>query len=94
MDTVPQAQPQSEPKRKPGRPRGRPLGSRNKPKPAEAQAPIRPAALRIKNAARYVDVSVSTMRRWVRRRLVEYTEIDGLILIWVSSLDALLGRGT
>jgi hypothetical protein len=74
------------------RKRGRPLGSRNKPKPAEAQVPIRPAALRVARAANYLDVSVSTMRRWVRRGVVEYTVIDNLILIWVSSLDALRGR--
>jgi hypothetical protein len=76
-----------------GRPRGRPRGSRNRPKPAEAQVPIKPAALRISRAARYLDVSVSTMRRWVRRDVVEYTEIDNLILVWVSSLDGLRGRG-
>jgi excisionase family DNA binding protein len=77
---------------RPGRPRGRPKGSRNRPKPIGAVPVVKPAA-RIDSAAAYLDVSKSTMRRWVRRGVVSSTQIDNLILVSVASLDALLERG-
>jgi hypothetical protein len=97
LSAVHQAEP-SPRKRKPyvptGRPRGRPKGSRSRPKPVEALPVVKPAALRIANAARYADVSVSTMRKWDREGLVESKSIGSLKLILVPSIDRLLRGGT
>jgi hypothetical protein len=78
-----------------GRPRGRPPGSRNKSKAPEAQITpaLRPVALRVPNAARYADVSVSLMRKWNRQGLVESVTVGGIKLILVASIDRLLGVG-
>jgi excisionase family DNA binding protein len=82
-------------KRKPyvptGRPPGRPKGSPNRNRAPEAVVPaIKPRALQINRAAGYADVSVSTMRKWIRDGLVPTTRIGAVILIPLATLDALL----
>jgi excisionase family DNA binding protein len=79
----------------PSRRRGRPKGSRNRPKPAEPTPAIRPAALRVEQAAQYLSVSVSTIRRLIGQRELEARRIGTVVLIPVRSLDRLLepGRG-
>jgi excisionase family DNA binding protein len=75
-----------------GRKPGRPKGSRNRPKPPEAQVPVvRPHTLQVARAARYADVSVSTMRKWIREGHVRVKRIGSLVLVLVDSLDAFLG---
>jgi hypothetical protein len=76
-------------KRKPGRPKG----SRNKVKPAEARIPtIQPRYLQIANAARYADVSVTTMRRWISQGIVRSAHVGAVVLVAVDSIDALESR--
>jgi excisionase family DNA binding protein len=78
---------------KTGRPVGRPKGSRNKPKPPEAQVPtVQPRYLQIANACRYADVSVTTMRRWIRQGHVRSVHIGAVVLVSITSLDELEGR--
>jgi excisionase family DNA binding protein len=56
---------------------------------AEAQAsPLKPAALRIPSAAKYLDVSESLLRKWVKQGTVQSVQIGTARLILVSSLDA------
>jgi excisionase family DNA binding protein len=74
-----------------GRPRGRPKGSRNLPKQSEAVLPpVKPAAMRIPTAAKYLDVSESLIRKWLRQGRVQSVQIGAARLILVSSLDSLL----
>jgi hypothetical protein len=84
----------TKPKRKPyvptGRPVGRPKGSRTRPKPEALTPAVKPHTLQIPNAARYADVSVTTMRKWEREKRVQVTRIGSLVLVLVDSLDALL----
>jgi excisionase family DNA binding protein len=89
-DPAPVAIPLSEKPRNKG---GRPKGSRNKPKPPEVEVPtLRPRYMQVANACRYADVSVTTMRRWVRTGVVSSAKIGSVLLISVDSLDALVGR--
>jgi excisionase family DNA binding protein len=74
--------------------RGRPKGSRNKPRPQEAEAPVKPAALRVQRAAQYLSVSQSTIRRLIAAGELEVRRHGGLLLVLVRSLDAWLERGT
>lgn len=73
-----------------GRPPGRPPGSPNKPKPSVEVPSLRPRYLQIASACRYADVSVTTMRRWIREGVVRSTKIGSLILVSVDSLDRLI----
>ena len=74
-----------------GRPRGRPKGSVTRTREPEKQAPsVKPAALRIPSAAKYLDVSESLIRKWMRQGKVASVQIGAARLILVSSLDALL----
>jgi hypothetical protein len=74
-----------------GRPPGRPKGSGTKPKAPEAEvAVVKPRTMQIARAARYADVSISTMRKWIRQRLVKVTRIGTVVLVLIDSLDALL----
>jgi excisionase family DNA binding protein len=77
----------------PARKRGRPKGSRNRRKPVEQLPTIRPAALRVPEAAQYLSVSVSTIRRLIRQKQIEAVSIGTAKLVLVRSLDALLERG-
>ena len=75
-----------------GRPRGRPKGSRSLPKPPQVQpAAVKPAAMRIPSAAKYLDVSESMVKKLLRQKKVELVQIGSARLILVRSLDALLG---
>jgi excisionase family DNA binding protein len=78
----------------PARKRGRPKGSRNRHKPVEQLPTIRPAALRVPEAAQYLSVSVSTIRRLIRQGELEVRRIGSVLLVPTRSLDALLERGT
>jgi excisionase family DNA binding protein len=73
--------------------RGRPKGSRNRPKPAEQPLLIKPAALRVSDAARYISVSVTTIRRLINRGELEVRRYGSLLLVLVRSLDAFLESG-
>jgi excisionase family DNA binding protein len=86
------------PMRKPyiptGRPPGRPRGSVKKLKAELEPVVIKPAALRPIDAARYISVSESTIRKLVREGRVEAVKIGTVRLITVRSLDRLLVSGT
>jgi hypothetical protein len=72
---------------------GRPKGSRNKPKPAEAQvSSVRPLWLQVADAARCAGVSVTTMRRWIRTDVVRHTKIGSAVLVSIASLETLGGK--
>jgi excisionase family DNA binding protein len=73
--------------------RGRPKGSRNRPKPAEQPPLIKPAALRVPDAARYLSVSPTTTRRMIERGELEVRRYGNLLLVLVRSLDAFLEGG-
>jgi hypothetical protein len=73
--------------------RGRPPGSRNRPKPAEGLPPVRPAALKVANAAKYMDVSVSYVNRLIREGRLEVATLNSPKLVLVASIDRLLGIG-
>jgi excisionase family DNA binding protein len=81
-------------KRKPyvptGRPVGRPKGSRTRPKPEALTPPLPPRTLQIGNAARYADVSITTMRKWIREGRVPVTRIGVMVLVIREALDAVL----
>jgi excisionase family DNA binding protein len=71
------------------RPCGRPPGARNRPRPGETQ-PL-PAAMRIPDAARYVGLSGSMVKKLIRQGKVSSVTIGRTRLVLVSSLNALLG---
>jgi excisionase family DNA binding protein len=75
------------------RKRGRPPGSRNKPKPRhDVVVPIiAPAAMRIPEAARYIGISVSFMKKLIAHGQVRTVAIGRTRLVLVASLNALLG---
>jgi hypothetical protein len=78
----------------PVRRRGRPPGARNRPRPPEALPTIKPAALRVKNAARYIDMSASFVRQQITRGVFESVLRGRVRLVLVASLDAwIAGRG-
>jgi hypothetical protein len=55
---------------------------------------VRPAALRVKNAARYLDMSPSFIRQQITRGVFESVLRGRVRLVLVASLDAwLAGRG-
>jgi excisionase family DNA binding protein len=76
------------------KPRGRPLGSRNLPKdPFAAPVPvIKPAAMRPEQAAMYLAISTSTLRRLIIKGDVEKRRIGSAVVILTRSLDAFLER--
>jgi hypothetical protein len=76
------------------RTRGRPKGSRNRPRPAEALPPVKPAALKVANAALYMNVSVSYVNRLIREGRLEVSPLPSPKLVLVRSIDRLLGLGT
>jgi excisionase family DNA binding protein len=55
---------------------------------------IKPAALRPIDAARYLSVSETTIRKLIRDGHVEAVKIGTVRLISVRSLDRLVERGT
>jgi excisionase family DNA binding protein len=74
------------------RPRGRPKGSKTKPRPPETlPPPVKPAAMRPIDAARYIGVSLSMIRKLARDRRIEARRVGTCKLILVASLDRLLG---
>jgi excisionase family DNA binding protein len=73
--------------------RGRPPGSRNRPKVAVVPV-TKPAAMRVDQAARYLAVSVTTIRRLIKRRELETRRIGTALVVLTRSLDAFLERGT
>jgi hypothetical protein len=73
-----------------GKPRGRPKGSRNRRKPDEAPSPIKPAALRVANAAKYMDCSVSYVNKLIRQGRLEVAALDSPKLVLVRSIDRVL----
>jgi excisionase family DNA binding protein len=74
-----------------GRPRGRPKGSHNLPKSPEVQPSlVKPAAMRIPSAAKYLDVSESMVKKLLRQKKLDSVQIGSARLILVRSLDALL----
>jgi excisionase family DNA binding protein len=72
--------------------RGRPKGSRNRPKFAPPPA-LPPAALRVDDAARYLSVSPTTIRRAIRARKLPTRRLGQVLLIPVKALDAFLESG-
>jgi excisionase family DNA binding protein len=74
------------------RKRGRPLGSRNRPKDADSQPAIKPAAMRPEQAAAYIGVSVTTVRRLIGRGELEKRRIGSALVVLTRSLDAFLER--
>jgi excisionase family DNA binding protein len=77
----------------PAKRRGRPLGSRNRPKSHGATVPaIKPAAMRPEQAAAYIGVSVTTVRRLIARGEFEVRRIGAALVILTRSLDAFLER--
>jgi hypothetical protein len=92
-------------KRKPyiptGRPPGRPKGSvtkaasaTTKPRAPPEPPAIKPAAMRIEDATRYIGVSESMIRKLIREGRLETVKLDACRLILVRSLDRLLESGT
>jgi excisionase family DNA binding protein len=77
----------------PAKKRGRPRGSRNRPRVITAPV-VQPAAYRIEQAAEYLNVSVSTVRRLIRDRKLEAVAIGTVKLVTLKALDRLLERGT
>jgi excisionase family DNA binding protein len=73
------------------RKRGRPLGSRNKPRHDVVVPIIPPAAMRIPEAARYIGISVSFMKKLIAQGRVRTVAIGRTRLVLVASLNALLG---
>jgi excisionase family DNA binding protein len=73
--------------------RGRPKGSRNRPKVITAPV-VQPAAYRIEDAARYLNVSVSTVRRLIRDQKLAAIAIGTVRLVSIKTLDRFLERGT
>jgi excisionase family DNA binding protein len=76
--------------------RGRPPGSRNRPKPPLSRLPegtIQPAALRIEQAAQYLNVSVSTVRRLIRNGRLPSVSLGTVKLVTVRNCDRLLEGG-
>jgi excisionase family DNA binding protein len=74
------------------RKRGRPPGSRNRPKPPTAAAVpvIAPAAMRVPQAARYIGVSESFVKKLIAQGRVRTVAIGRTRLVVVASLNALL----
>jgi excisionase family DNA binding protein len=75
----------------PKRPRGRPRGSRNRTVITKGMAP--PITMRAPDAARYVGVSVSLMKRWITEGKVRTTSIGRVRLVFTASLHALVEGG-
>jgi excisionase family DNA binding protein len=55
---------------------------------------VQPAAYRIEDAARYLSVSVSTVRRLIRDRKLVAINIGTVKLVSIKALDRILERGT
>jgi excisionase family DNA binding protein len=70
--------------RKTGRPKGAKTQERREP------ADVKPAALRIASAARYIDVSESMMAKLIRTKRVTSVAVGRTRLVLTESLDALL----
>jgi excisionase family DNA binding protein len=62
--------------------------------PAAAEPALKPAALRVPSAAKYLDVSESLIRKWLKQEVLSSVQIGAARLIPVASLDALLVRRT
>jgi excisionase family DNA binding protein len=83
-----------------GNPRGRPpkhraVSATTAPLPVvPSPPPPSVASMRPADAARYVGVSHSTMKKWTTRGIVPSVQIGRIRLIKVSDLDALLTTGT
>ena len=79
-----------------GRPPGRPRGSvtKRRPPPDAPPLPVKPAAMRPIDAARYLSVSYSMIRKLEREGQIEGRRIGTCKLILTASLDRLLERGT
>jgi excisionase family DNA binding protein len=81
-------------KRKPyvptGRPRGRPKATVAKTRSEPEVSPVKPAALRVPSAAKYLDVSESLIRKWLTEKRLASVLVGGTRLILVASLDQLL----
>jgi excisionase family DNA binding protein len=90
MVTTATVTPFTPPKRKPGRP----LGSSSKPKPPLVSTAIKPAAMRPDQAAAYLSVSTTTIRRLINRGELETRRIGTALVVLTRSLDAFLERGT
>jgi excisionase family DNA binding protein len=77
-----------------GRPRGRPKATVSKVAPPDRPAALKPAALRVPSAAKYLDVSESLIRKWLKQGVLTSVQIGAARLIPVAGLDALLERRT
>jgi excisionase family DNA binding protein len=78
------AKPQEKPKPKLGRPKG----SRNKPKQPLVLPAIKPVCMRPEQAAQYLGVSVTTIRRLIHRGALEKRRIGSAIVVLTRTLDA------
>jgi hypothetical protein len=74
-----------------GKKRGRKPGSPNRPKATTAPPLIKPGTMRVRAAVHYSGFSESYIRKQIRIGKLDSRLIDGVRLIVVRSLDALLG---
>jgi excisionase family DNA binding protein len=65
-----------------------------KPPPEIMPPPVMPAALRLDDAARYLSISPSLLRKLVKQGKLQTVAIGACRVIKVSSLDALLTTGS
>jgi excisionase family DNA binding protein len=63
------------------------------PKPVQDIPVVKPAALRIADAAKYLSISESLLRKLVREGRLPSVKIGTIRLIATSSLDRLAERG-
>lgn len=46
--------------------------------------------MKIKNAARYADVSVRTLHTWLKHDNLKYSKVRGMILIKMTDMDSFI----
>ena len=94
-DAVPAATPK---RRKPyvptGRKPGRPRGSVSRPKAVTDIPTIKPGALRVADAAKYLSISESMVRKLINDGRLPSVKIGTIRLIPTSGLDRLAEPGT
>jgi hypothetical protein len=73
-----------------GRPRGRPKGAKTRPKPLELLPMVKPAAMRLETAARYIGLSPSMLKKLAAQGRVQTVSVGRARLFLTASLDALL----
>jgi len=71
--------------------RGRPPGVRNRPKPEAPAASVKPAAMKVAAAARYIGMSQSWLWQKITAGEVETRHLGKSRLVLTRSLDRLLG---